>query len=391
MDDRTKLLQSLAIDREARPPRSGRRARSIWAVAALGALLIAGSALWLVFPRGEVKPQVAAVVVAAASSHPASSHPASSRSASAAAAATPGTATRSMSTSSISPPQTAAAPAQAPATASSPRVGGLTASGYVVARRKATIAAEITGKVTEVLVDEGMTVAAGQVLARIKSRLTETDLALAESRASAAEAAANATAAELRDAERIYERTQSLAKKSFASEADLTRTEARVAVLRAQLNRAHAEVETAKLQARRVAEVLDQHSVRAPFGGVVIERSAQAGEMISPLSAGGSYTRTGICTIVDMDSLEVEVDVNESFIGRVREGGAVAAVLDAYPDWTIPAYVIAIVPTANREKATVRVRIGFREKDPRVLPDMAVKVTFLDNGALAGEKTSSAQ
>ncbi|MEZ5787991.1 MAG: efflux RND transporter periplasmic adaptor subunit [Xanthobacteraceae bacterium] len=272
-----------------------------------------------------------------------------------------------------------------------PRVGGLTASGYVVARRKATIAAEITGKVTEVLVDEGMTVKAGQVLARIKSRLTETDLALAESRAKAAEAAANATAAELRDAERIHERTLSLAKKSFASEADMTRTEARVAVLRAQLEQARAQVETANLQARRVREVLDQHSVRAPFGGVVIERSAQAGEMISPLSAGGSYTRTGICTIVDMDSLEVEVDVNEAFIGRVHEGGAVEAVLDAYPDWTIPAYVIAIVPTANREKATVRVRIGFREKDPRILPDMAVKVTFLDDNRLSGEKTSSAQ
>ena len=279
-----------------------------------------------------------------------------------------------------------AAPPRSP-----PRIGGLTASGYVVARRQATIAAEITGKVTEVLVDEGMKVEAGQVLARIKSRLTETDLLLARSRAKAAEAAADATAAELRDAERIYQRTQSLAKKSFASEADMTRTEARVAVLRAQLSRARAEVETAKLQARRVGEVLDQHSVRAPFSGVVIERSAQAGEMISPLSAGGSFTRTGICTVVDMDSLEIEVDVNESFIGRVHEGGGVAAVLDAYPDWTIPAYVIAIVPTANREKATVRVRIGFRKKDPRILPDMAVKVTFLGNNTLAGEKTSSAQ
>ena len=124
--------------------------------------------------------------------------------------------------------------------------------------------------------------------------------------------------------------------------------------------------------------MLAQHHIRAPFAGVVIERSAQPGEMISPISAGGGYTRTGICTIVDMDSIEVEVDVNEAFIGRVRAGGPVTAVLDAYPEWTIPASVIAIVPTANREKATVKVRIGFKQKDPRILPDMGIKVTFLD-------------
>lgn len=399
MDDRTKLLQSLAIDREARLPRSRGRARSVWVVTALCALLIAAGALWTAFPRSEIKPQLAALQAAltsapsrqASSSDAASSHQSSSGKVAIASAATPAATGSTSSTRSLALMQTKPTAKQPPVMVPRPPVGGLTASGYVVARRKATIAAEITGKVTEVLVDEGMTVEAGQVLARIKSRLTETDLALAESRAKAAEAASNATAAELRDAERIWQRTQSLAKKSFASEADMTRTESRVMVLRAQLERSKAEVETAKLQARRVAEVLDQHSVRAPFSGVVVERSAQAGEMISPLSAGGSYTRTGICTIVDMDSLEIEVDVNESFIGRVHEGGGVTAVLDAYPDWTIPAYVIAIVPTANREKATVRVRIGFREKDTRTLPDMAVKVTFLDNSTLTGEKTSSAQ
>lgn len=149
-------------------------------------------------------------------------------------------------------------------------------------------------------------------------------------------------------------------------------------VLRAQLSQAQAQLETARLDATRAAEVLEQHRIRAPFAGVVIERTAQPGEMISPMSAGGSFTRTGICTIVDMDSIEVEVDVNEAFIGRVHAGGAVTAVLDAYPDWTIPASVIAIVPTANRDKATVKVRIGFRAKDPRILPDMGIKVTFLD-------------
>src|SRR5262249_5037392 len=149
--------------------------------------------------------------------------------------------------------------------------------------------------------------------------------------------------------------------------------EARVAVLRAQLRQSQAQLATARLDAQRAADVLDKHDIRAPFTGIVIERSAQPGEMISPMSAGG-YTRTGICTIVDMDS--IEIGVNEAFIGRVRPGTNVGAVLDAYPDWTIPGPVIAIVPAANREKATVRVRIGLQQKDPRILPDMAVKVTF---------------
>jgi multidrug resistance efflux pump len=142
------------------------------------------------------------------------------------------------------------------------------------------------------------------------------------------------------------------------------------------MRQAQSQFETAKIDARRSASLLDKHQIRAPFAGVIIDRSAQPGEMISPMSVGG-FTRTGICTIVDMDSIEIEVDVNEAFIGRVVAGGAVNAMLDAYPDWTIPASVIAIVPTANREKATVKVRIRFDKKDPRILPDMAVKVNFL--------------
>ena len=175
-------------------------------------------------------------------------------------------------------------------------------------------------------------------------------------------------------------------RRSFASEADLTKAEAKVGVLRAQLGQAQANAQTARLDAQRSATRARQAQIRAPFGGVVVERSAQPGEMISPMSAGGGFTRTGICTIVDMDSIEIEVDVNEAFIGRVRAGGAIEAVLDAYPDWTIPAAVIAVVPTANREKATVKVRIGLKQKDPRILPDMAVKVKFLDDGKSAGRR-----
>ena len=149
-------------------------------------------------------------------------------------------------------------------------------------------------------------------------------------------------------------------------------------MLGAQLRQAEAQLAAARLEAQRSGEVLGKHRIRAPFGGVVVERSAQPGEMISPLSAGGGFTRTGICTIVDMDSIEIEVDVNEASIGRLHAGTRVEARLDAYPDWIIPGAVIAIVPTANREKATVKVRVGMDVKDARVLPDMAIKVTFLE-------------
>jgi HlyD family secretion protein len=253
----------------------------------------------------------------------------------------------------------------------------LVASGYVVARRRATVASEVTGKVTEVLVEEGMQVQAGQLLARLDSELAESDLALAKSRAESASAAVASVSADLDDAKRILSRLKALAQNKWATEADLTKAEARAAVLTAQLRQAESQLETARLDAQRSASVLDKNQIRAPFAGVVVDRSAQPGEVISPLSVGG-FTRTGICTIVDMDSIEIEVDVNEAFIGRVIPGGEVSAVLDAYPDWSIPASVIAIVPAANREKATVRVRIRIKQKDARILSDMAVKVNFLE-------------
>ena len=266
--------------------------------------------------------------------------------------------------------------------------GILSASGYVVARRKATVAAEITGKIVAVMVEEGMVVDEGQVVAKLDRVLAEKDLELAKSRADSAEAAIAVISADLEDANRILARARALWQRNAASEADLTKAEARAGVLSAQLRQSKAQFETARLDAQRAAAVLEKHQIRAPFDGVVVDKTAQPGEMISPMSAGGSFTRTGICTIVDMDSIEIEVDVNEAYIGRVKAGGGVNAVLDAYPDWTIPAYVIAIVPTANREKATVRVRIGLRQKDPRILPDMGVKVTFLDDGATSRESAA---
>jgi HlyD family secretion protein len=345
MHDRTTLLRSLAIDRvETAVARPARRRLRIVAVGVLAIGL--GLLFWFAAPLLPVltQPNGAASVNDAPAERAASATPA------------------------LPEPR---------------RANGLAGSGYVVARRKATVASEITGKVVESFVDEGVVVTAGQLLARLDSRLAETDLGLARSKVVAFKAAIDAIAADLRDAERIFRRTTSLSQKNFASEADLTKAEARVGVLRAQLSQAEAQFETARLDARRASEVLGQHQIVAPFGGVVVDRSAQPGEMISPLSAGGGFTRTGICTIVDMDSIEIEVDVNEAFIGRVVPDGAVDAVLDAYPDWTIPAYVIAIVPTANRDKATVKVRVGFRQKDPRILPEMSIKVTFLEGGSTA--------
>jgi HlyD family secretion protein len=345
-EDKAKLLRSLAIDRgRSEPAQPAVRPWPRLVVSGVMALAVLTAGLWFLLPplagRGE----------------------------------------RVSASAEAQPPT----PAKSPAPSSEPQqAGGLTASGYVVARRKATVAAEITGKVVELFIEEGMIVQSGQVVARLDSVLAETDLTLAQSRAVAAEAATKAIAADLQDAERIFGRVQSLAQKNVASEADLTKAEAKVGILRAQLSQAQAQWQTARLDADRNAAVLDKHRIRAPFGGVVVERSAQPGEMISPISAGGGFTRTGICTIVDMDSIEIEVDVNEAFIGRVRAGGAIAAVLDAYPDWTIPAAVIAVVPTANREKATVKVRIGLKQKDARILPDMAVKVKFLDDGRSAG-------
>ncbi|MEH2503809.1 HlyD family secretion protein [Bradyrhizobium sp. AZCC 1578] len=295
-------------------------------------------------------------------------------------------------TTSQTAPQPASQPQaqqpQQPAT-NGKAAGSLAASGYVVARRKATVAAEITGKVVEVFTDEGRTVTEGQVVARLDSVLAERDYELARSRVETADAAVAAISADLEDATRIMSRVQTLSQKNFATEADLTKAQARVGVLSAQLRQAQSQLETAKIDAKRSGSMLDKHQIRAPFAGVVIDRSAQPGEMISPMSVGG-YTRTGICTIVDMDSIEIEVDVNEAFIGRVTPGGPVNAVLDAYPDWTIPASVIAIVPTANREKATVKVRIRFEKKDPRILPDMAVKVNFMREAKANGSADASA-
>ncbi|MEE8259078.1 MAG: efflux RND transporter periplasmic adaptor subunit [Sphingomonadales bacterium] len=253
----------------------------------------------------------------------------------------------------------------------------LNASGYITARRMATVSAEITGRVVDIFIEEGTIVKKGQIVAQLDDTLARVDLDLAKARVRSAEARFAETEADLAEAKRVLTRTEELIKTQIASEAALTKAQARVAALTSSYERAAVDIDIAKLDVARQEVTVEKHVIRAPFDGVVVDKNAQPGEMISPVSAGGGFTRTGICTIVDMDSLEIEVDVNESYIGRVFAGQKVLATLDSYPDWDIPAAVIAVVPTANRDKATVKVRISLGVKDPRILPDMGVKVAFL--------------
>ena len=225
----------------------------------------------------------------------------------------------------------------------------LDASGYVVARRRATVSSKMTGKVMKVFIEEGMQVEEGQILAQLDDSTMLADL--------------NYSQSQLNEAKRVFNRTRELAKEELASQASLDSARAAVEGLEA-------------LNAVR-KQVVQDMKILAPFSGVVVYKAAQPGEMISPVSAGGGFTNTGICTIVDMDSLEVEVDVNEAFINRVKPGQPVITNLNAYPKWDIPSEVIAIIPTADRNKATVKVRIALLEKDERVLPDMGSRVSFL--------------
>lgn len=262
----------------------------------------------------------------------------------------------------------------------------LNANGYVTARRAATVSSEVTGRVTEVLVEEGVVVEEGEILARIDPATPAAALQLSRAQARAAESALRETAVRIEEAQLELRRAERLTRENIASQQDLDRARATVAALQARLQAQRDELAVARRQTELRERDVDVTVIRAPFAGVVVSKNAQEGEMISPMSAGGSFTRTGICTIVDMSSLEIEVDVNESYINRVSENQRVIAVLDAYPDWEIPAHVIAVIPTADRQKATVRVRIGIDVKDSRILPDMGVKVRFI---ASADEQRTS--
>jgi len=269
--------------------------------------------------------------------------------------------------------------AQAESTGPSLGNAVLNASGYVVARRMATASSKITGKVLEIYVEEGMEVKKDQVIARLDPVNVQNQLTMSERQLDAAKRDLAEIEVRLAEAQRNLERNESLIKQQLVSQTALDSSRAEVNALAARLEASKAQVKVSESNVTMRRTDYDDLQVRAPFSGVVISKDAQPGEMISPLSAGGGFTRTGIATIVDMDSREIEVDVNEAYINRVKSNQRVEAALDAYPDDPMPAHVINIVPTADRTKATVRVRIGFDKLDPRILPDMGIKVRFLDD------------
>ncbi|MGH8442049.1 MAG: efflux RND transporter periplasmic adaptor subunit [Nevskiaceae bacterium] len=326
MNDKSALLGQLKIDRDHGPPQGG---RGKWVVLALAAVAATGVAFFLLKPA-------AAIPVRAA---------------------------------------TAVAPS---AGASAGSV--LDASGYVIARRQATVSSKVTGKVVELLIEEGKPVKAGDVLARLDDSNVRAQTALAESQLDAAKAALSEVKVQLIEAERQLRRTRELHERKLVSDAAIDNAQSTVDSLKARLESAQQNVSVAGRGVSVQRRFIDDMVVRAPFAGVITVKNAQIGEMISPLSAGGAGTRTGIGTLVDMDSLEIEVDVNENFINRVQSGQKVEAVLNAYPDWRIPCAVIAVIPTADRSKATVKVRIGIQAKDSRIIPDMGVRVSFLPEG-----------
>lgn len=253
----------------------------------------------------------------------------------------------------------------------------LNATGYVTPQRRATIAAKITGRVTGVFFDEGAQVHAGQLLATLDNSDGMKALETAKADRDASEAAIADYEVQLKNARILLRRTQELQKAGVTTQEQLDNAQTAVDSLLAKIDLAKTQAKASEMRIQEVQQAVDNCTIRAPFDGIVVSKDAQVGEMVSPVSAGGGFTRTGIATIVDMNSNEIEVDVNEAYIARVRPGQPVTAVLDAYPEWEIPGRVRTLIPSADRQKATVKVRISFVKLDPRILPDMGIKVTFL--------------
>ncbi len=330
--EKSDLLKELRIDRDATGESSPSRTR-LW-IGLAAALLVAGAALIWWLGRAQAIP----VVVAAARAMPAAGIAASV----------------------------------------------LDATGYVTARRQATVSAKITGKVKTLLIEEGQSVADGEVLATLDDAEAQAETSLRQAQVAAARAGLSEIQSALANAERELERQRELEARKLTSVATLDTARTQAEALHARLASQQSEVKVTE-QALNAARVqLDNTIVRAPFAGVVTVKAAQPGEMISPISAGGGSIRTGIGTIVDMDSLEIQVDVSEAYINRVQAGQPVEAVLNAYPEWRIPAEVIAIVPTADRSKATVKVRIALKARDSRIVPEMGVRVAFLEKQPKTG-------
>ncbi|MDP2326307.1 MAG: efflux RND transporter periplasmic adaptor subunit [Gammaproteobacteria bacterium] len=337
MADKASLLDQLRIDRGA-PTQSGGGRRGIWVAGGVTGLVVIVVVGWLTLSRPGGIPVRVAV-----------------------AAPAPGSAANGAGTGASM----------------------LDASGYVVARRQATVSSKVTGKVVEISIEEGQQVEINEVMARLddSNARAAVDFARAQLQQSEASLAAARTAYE--NAKPLHERNADLVGKGFVSQTDFENSKASYDASESGLSVAIRAVEVASASLTIAQRALDDTVVRAPFAGVVTVKAAQPGEIVSPISAGGGFTRTGIGTIVDMDSLEVEVDVSENFISRVHAGQPATIKLNAYPDWTISGEIIAVIPTADRAKATVKVRVGFEKKDPRILPQMGARVSFLDNAAPA--------
>ena len=336
MSTNADLLKSLKIDRSTPPPPESRK--GLWiGLAVAGAILLAAIAGWLLFGRDDAIEVRTAEVTAIGGG---------------------GTSSASV----------------------------LDATGYVVARRMATVSAKIPGKVREVLIEEGQRVEEGEVIATLDPVDADQQRELSASQLAAARSQVAGVQAQLKEAEANAARLGALSGQKLVSRAQFEQAVAQRDALRAQLATARRNVEVAGDGLRIAAQGVDNTIVRAPFDGVVIAKAAQPGEIVSPMAAGGGFTRTGIGTIVDMASLEVEVEVGESFIGRVKPGMPTETVLNAYQDWKIPGKVIAIIPAADRGKATVKVRVGLDAKgDARVVPEMGVRVSFLDDAKPAAQ------
>jgi RND family efflux transporter MFP subunit len=265
-------------------------------------------------------------------------------------------------------------------TAGDPRTQALlNASGYVTPRRRATVASKITGRVTGVFFDEGVHVRDQQELATLDDSDVRRALESSKADRDAAEAAIADFEVQLKYAEVELKRADSLQAAGVQSQEALDNARMQANSLRAKIALAKSQVVSSTARIAEAQQAVDNCVIRAPFDGIIVSKDAQVGEMVSPISAGGGFTRTGIATIVDMNSNEVEVDVNESYIARVKPGQRAISTLDAYPDWQIPSSVRTVIPTADRQKATVKVRVSFDHLDPKILPDMGVKVAFLSD------------
>jgi RND family efflux transporter MFP subunit len=337
--NKSELLKELRIDRDAPEDGSSSRLR-LWLIIGAAVVVLAGVSFWLLNRQKPVEVTVAVV--------------------------------RAL-----------------PATSAGTSV--LDATGYVTARRQATVSAKITGKVRDVRIEEGQHVEAGEVLATLDDSEARVDFDLRRAQVAAAKAQLDEAKASSANADREFKRQQDMAERKLTSVSalDAARTQSEALAARVSSQTSAVRVAEESLQAAQVQ--LDNTVVRAPFAGVVTVKAAQPGEMISPISAGGGSIRTGIGTIVDMDSLEIQVDVSEAYINRVQPNQKVEAVLNAYPDWRIPASVIAIVPTADRSKATVKVRIALGVKDPRIVPEMGVRVAFLEPKEAAADTAAPAR